>query len=219
MLTTRRGLVAAAFVFLAASAQAQQVVQNRGADPAVDYAALKQIGPWDDRNYALTAKDLALLADNEAELSEGIPAFYRVQLRRDYPGLLRNGPVQYPRSALPWFLIKHHGYQVDGSFYRTAQRADSGQWTVLIGAPVAEMDADGEVLSLEGEVRVTNPTGAAESTIEISPVDPNIVVAGSNGPGSGQKMHFSSDGGESWTQSANLPLGRNVLRSDGRLVL
>jgi len=207
MMITGRGLVAVAFVFLAASAQAQQVAQSRGADPAVDYAALKQIGPWDDRNYALTARDLALLSDNEAEQSEGIPAFFRVELRRNYPSLLRSGPVQYPRSALPWFLITHRGYQVDGKFFRGAQREPSGQWTVLTDTPVAEFDAQGNVRSLEGEVRVTNPTGAAESTIEISPVNPDIVVAGSNGPGSGQKMHFSGDGGDSWTQSANLPLG------------
>ena len=61
--------------------------------------------------------------------------------------------------------------------------------------------------ALEGEARVTNPQGAAESAISISPADPDIVIAGTNGPGAGQRMHFSTDGGETWTQSAALPLG------------
>ena len=59
---------------------------------------------------------------------------------------------------------------------------------------------------LSGESRVTSPTGAAESAIKISPADPDLVVAGTNGPLGGQRMHWSTDGGATWTQ-VNLPLG------------
>lgn len=33
------------------------------------------------------------------------------------------------------------------------------------------------------------------------------MIAGSNGPGTGQKMHYSTDGGETWSSSAALPGG------------
>ncbi len=203
---SKRWLIASLAV-LPFAAFAQQVDQLRGADQDVDYARLTEFGPWDDRNYALTAKDLALLSANEAEQSEGIPAFYRVILRKEYPSLLREGPVQYPRSALPWFLVKHNGFLVNGKFYRATQREANGRWHVLTDAPHAVLDDEGNVRTLNGEVRVTSPNGAAESTVEISPSNPDIVVAGSNGPGSGQKMHWSNDGGSSWNQSADLPLG------------
>ncbi|MEO0425219.1 MAG: hypothetical protein AAF184_22980, partial [Pseudomonadota bacterium] len=45
------------------------------------------------------------------------------------------------------------------------------------------------------------------SSIEVSPIDPDVLVAGSNGPGSGQRMHYSFDGGVTWNESAPLPLG------------
>ena len=60
-------------------------------------------------------------------------------------------------------------------------------------------------------------------TIKINPVDTNKVVAGSNGPGNGQKMHFSADGGDTWTETT-LPGGGTCCdptiawSSDGTLV-
>ncbi|MEL7451449.1 MAG: hypothetical protein AAFN78_19715, partial [Pseudomonadota bacterium] len=69
-----RGLCAAAALLFSATGFTQQIDATRGADASVDYAGLKFLGPWDDRNYALTSRDLALLADNERSLSEGIPA-------------------------------------------------------------------------------------------------------------------------------------------------
>ncbi len=56
-------------------------------------------------------------------------------------------------------------------------------------------------------MRVTTPNGAAESAIAISPADPDKVVAGTNGPGSGQKMWYSSNGGTSWSGPVSLPSG------------
>ena len=46
---------------------AQDIDSSRGADSTVDYESLPEIGPWDDRNYQLTAKDLEILAPNESE--------------------------------------------------------------------------------------------------------------------------------------------------------
>ncbi len=199
------------------------VDQARGVDQSVDYASLANIGPWDDRNYQLTADDIALLADNEHEQREGIPVFYRVQLRKQFPELRRTGIAQYPRSGLPRYLIEHGGFLIDGKVYQKAQR-EGKRWHVLTEAHVGEQEADGSIRMLETDVRVTSPTGAAEASIEISPTDPNQVVAGSNGPGSGQKMHYSVDGGQSWNPASSLPLGGTCCdptvawNSDGTLV-
>ncbi len=180
--------------------------QSRGVDARVDYASLAGIGPWDDRNYQLTQEDIALLTDNERELNEGIPAFYRVHLRRTFLDMPRTGELQYPRSGLPRFLNEYGGYLIDGKVYTQVEHhgnswlIDTSKGGVLEKAFIAQR-------ALEGDVRVTTPIGAAESSIEINPVNPMQVVAGSNGPGGGQRMHYSTDGGETWTQSAALPLG------------
>jgi hypothetical protein len=168
----------------AAAAHAQPVLQYKGLDSRVDYAALKSIGPWDDRNYQLTADDLELLAENEAELKAQIPAFFRVELRKGIPEMRRTGPVQYPRSALQIFEIMYGGYLVDGKIYQGATFED-GVYEVLTergGVPEKQFWVE---KFLDGEVRVTSPTGAAESAIKINPIDTDLVVAGSNGPGSG----------------------------------
>ncbi len=185
---------------------AQVVVQSQGADSRVDYSSLTRIGPWDDRNYQLTLEDLALLAPNEEELTEGIPAFYRVRLRREDPSMLREGKVQYPRSALPRYLVEYGGVLISGRIYTEWERI--GEHFVVDldpDAPTREMFE--YVRALEGEVRVTSPNGAAESAVAINPVNPDQVVAGSNGPGGGQKMHYSTDGGETWNAAGLLPLG------------
>ena len=83
---------------------ANPVDPARGVDASVDYAALVQIGPWDDRNYQLTAEDIALLSPDESSARDPVPAFFRVELRRSNPGLRKAGPAQYPRSALQRFL-------------------------------------------------------------------------------------------------------------------
>lgn len=185
--------------------QAQSFDRKRGADPAVDYAALARIAPWDDRNYALTSKDLALLADNEAELALKVPLFYRVELRRQLPNLLREGRVQYPHSAYPKFILKYGGFLVDGIHYRSLRRAPDGHWQVN---PASALPPAGKAAqALDGEARVTNPNGAAESAIAMHPTNPELVIAGSNGPNFGQDMHYSSDGGVTWTHAPNLPLG------------
>lgn len=188
-----------------AALPAQTIKQLRGVDSRVDYASLRRFGPWDDRNYQLTQEDLALLAPNEDELGELIPAFFRVAMRRANPDLPRTGRAQYPRSALQVFLLKHGGYLFEGKLYQQIERTDGHCRLILEdGVPQKVWEAE---KSLQGEVRVSHPSGASESAIKINPVNPDLVIAGSNRPGTGQIMHYSTDGGETWTQAAALPGG------------
>jgi len=104
-----------AWFFLCSAVMAQQasepvnIYQACGVDQRVDYMALTKFGPWDDRNYELTAEDLEHLAPDEDELRIPIPAFFRVELRKEMPDLRRTGPAQYPRSAVPLFERRHGG--------------------------------------------------------------------------------------------------------------
>ncbi|NJL28068.1 MAG: exo-alpha-sialidase [Thermoanaerobaculia bacterium] len=200
------GLVFAGLAVFLPPVSAQDVVQSRGVDPQVDYSALKQLGPWDDRNYQLTKEDLAQLAPNEAELSEAIPAFFRVEMRKAWPELLKTGPAQYPRSALQIFEQIYGGYLVGGKLYTGVERGPEGFTVIEKDGVEPEEFALSQQKFLSGEVRVTTPVGAAESAIKIHPIDTDKVIAGSNGPGSGQRMHYSTDGGATWTQTL-LPLG------------
>jgi PKD repeat protein len=177
---------------------------SRGVDPKVDYAALTAFGPWDDRNYALTKADLLLLPANEAEIREPIPAFYRVEVRRAHRQLTASGAdrgttfTHYPRSALNGFLAKYSGYLVNGTLYTRVEAQADGRFAIY---PTTAFDGDfsGALPNfLGGEKRITTPAGAAESAISVNPVNANLVIAGTNGPGSGQKMWYSSDGGTTW---------------------
>lgn len=209
------GLVLCTLALTAAHAQPQvqfvdadgtvAIDATLGADPSVDYGSLTLLGPWDDRNYDLTAEDLAYLAPNEAELSDPIPVFFRVGIRKANPDMRREGPAQYPRSALNVFRQSHGGYLINGRLYRGTTRVDS-RFVVNLDTGWDATPGGQEPDFVSGEVRITSPVGAAESAIKISPADTNRVVAGSNGPGGGQRMHWSADGGDSWSQ-VDLPQG------------
>jgi hypothetical protein len=187
-----------------ATGWAQRIVQSRGVDPRVDYAAFTRLGPWDDRNYLVTKEELALLAPNEHELKDPIPVFFRIELRKLDPGMLRTGPAQYPRSALQIFKMKYGGYLVDKHLYKEAVYR-GGRFEVVQREGITQEEF--ETKALTTDVRVTSPTGAAESAVKIHPTNVNKVVAGSNGPGPGQIMWYSTNGGSTWTQSAALPQG------------
>jgi len=175
---------------------AVQIVQSRGADTTVNYAALADMGPWDDRNYALTQRDLAFLSPNESEAIIAIPAFYRVEMRKANPNLPKSGPGQYPRSALQGFLAKYQGYEVNGTRHMAVNRTETGRYEILS----TRQSSDQSPNFLSGnEKRVTTPAGASESAVAINPANTNIVIAGTNGPGSGQKMWRSTDGGLTWS--------------------
>jgi subtilisin-like proprotein convertase family protein len=195
---------------LAAHAQAPAVPVDidpgKGVDPRVDYRGLVQLGPWDDRNYLLTREDLALLPPNEREQRDPIPAFFRVEMRRLNPGMPRTGEPQYPRSALQIFYLRYGGFLIDKLLYKRAV-VRNGEFVVLKDQRPTALEEWETTKALAGDVRVTSPTGGAESAVKIHPLDGNKVIGGANGPGSGQKMFFSTNGGTSWTASAALPLG------------
>lgn len=182
------------------TADAQPVDPERGVDPRVDYAALKTIGPWDDRNYDLTREDLAVLSAEEAEQRTPVPAFFRVELRKEYPDLRRTGPHQYPRSTLPRFRVRYGGLLIDGVLYRVTERTSDG-FEVDLSMPWKPQSRWLAERSLIGEVRL-GP--GAETAVAIHPVDTDLVIAGSNGAG-GQVMYYSTDGGASWTSAGALP--------------
>jgi subtilisin-like proprotein convertase family protein len=194
------------FAFSAARAADVEVAINPvlGTDARVDYARLLDYGPWDDRNYSLTQEDLALLAPNEAELYDPIPAFYRVELRRAFPQMKRSGSLQYPRSAFNVYEMRYGGYLHNGTMYRELRRIRGNRYVFSTHDAVRAIDFS--VRLLNGEARVTAPThGGAETAVAINPTNRDRVIAGSNGPGGGQKMWTSTNGGETWTQSGNLP--------------
>src|SRR5215213_2475164 len=189
------------------AATAQPVNQGKGVDPRVDYPGMANLGPWDDRNYKLTKEDLAALAPNENELKDPIPVFFRVELRKANPGMPRTGVPQYPRSALNVFKMKYGGYLVSGLLYHNVV-VRNGRFVVVQEKGFTEEDFRLQTAeALTSDVKVTSPTGAAESAVKIHPTDLNKVVAGSNGPGSGQIMWYSTNGGSTWTQAAALPQG------------
>ncbi|HKV06642.1 MAG TPA: Ig-like domain-containing protein [Thermoanaerobaculia bacterium] len=192
---------------LSAAAVAQPVDRGQGVDPRVDYPSFTEIGPWDDRNYRVTKEDLDQLAPNERELKDPIPVFFRIELRRANPGMLRAGPAQYPRSALQIFEQKYGGYLIKNRLYKKVTLKNGRFEVIQQNGMTQEEFEDLREKALSGDVRVTSPTGGAESAIKIHPTDLNKVVAGSNGPGSGQIMWYSTNGGSSWTQAAALPLG------------
>ncbi|MFN7960709.1 MAG: hypothetical protein U0002_05500 [Thermoanaerobaculia bacterium] len=191
-------------LLVAGAARAQVIDRALGVDPRVDYTQLSKLGPWDDRNYRLTKEDLALLSPNEAQQYDPIPAFFRVEMRKANPNLPRTGNAQYPRSALQIFELKYGGYLVSGQLYnRAIYRNGRFEVVKVHGEPEEEF----AIRALAGDVRVSSPTGGAETAVKINPLDANKVIAGSNGPGSGQIMHTSANGGSSWTQAGALPLG------------
>jgi Big-like domain-containing protein len=204
----RRTLLAAitlAAAALTTAAAAQPIDQARGVDPQVDYRSFTEIGPWDDRNYQVTRADLAFLAPNERELKDPIPVFFRIELRKSNPGMPRIGVPQYPRSALQIFEMKYGGYLVDGLLFRKVT-IRNGRFVVVRESGITP-EQFAQEKALTSDVRVTSPTGGAESAVKIHPTDVNKVVAGSNGPGSGQIMWYSTNGGSTWTQAAALPQG------------
>ena len=93
--------------------ESAEISQEKGADPKVDYRSLTKYGPWDDRNYSVTQKDLKLIPENDQYLSN-VPVFFKIQLRKEQPEL----GDHYPRSALQLFQIRHGGLVVNGILYK-----------------------------------------------------------------------------------------------------
>ena len=175
-----------AFFLATGFLSAQNIRQDLGLDGRVDYKSLTQFGPWDDRNYQLTLEDIAMLSDKETERSGRIPAFFRVEMRRMFPDWDWDGHFEYPRSASQYFKILYGGLLVDGVI--------EGDDRQSRGIPVP----------VNGELQLNQVLGANESTVEINPVFPDQVIAGSNNNG-GQEMYYSDDGGQTWTIQGVFP--------------
>ncbi|MGI9237761.1 MAG: proprotein convertase P-domain-containing protein [Woeseiaceae bacterium] len=150
------------------------------------YTELVKFGPWDDRNYQLTKADLNHLSPDEHQLQNQLPAFFRVELRKQWPHLRKSGPAQYPRAALQLFELRYGGLMQNGVIKN--DRRELAKKPVPVGR----------------EVQLNSLLGANEITVEINPKDPLQVIAGSNNAG-GQEMYFSTDGGTSWTIQGVLP--------------
>ncbi|WP_257385497.1 proprotein convertase P-domain-containing protein [Tahibacter caeni] len=175
--------------------------QARGADQSVDYASLRKFGPWDDRNYDLTAADIALLPANDRYL-HNVPAFFKVLKRKE--GIAEGRPLLfeiYPREIDKEFAFRFGGLLQNGVLNRRGLGIYSHpdpqnppkamQWAT---DPLPNAPVEGE-----GPMAGDNETG-----IEYNPANPNLVIAGSNGPG-GQIMNYSSDGGVTWSTAGALP--------------
>ncbi len=204
------GFLAAGILAAASGAWAQKpsppgytIDRAKGVDIRVDYTRLDRYGVWDDRNYQLAAEDLAYLEGDRGGAGEVIPAFFRVYLRKANPALKKRN-LPYPRCALQVFKQLHGGFLIGGKVYDKLERSANGRLRVVLEDGVPEAEAMAQRF-LAGDIRVTSPVGAAESAVAINPADRNRVIAGSNGPGGGQRMHYSSDGGVSWSAAEALP--------------
>ncbi len=196
-------LSALVLLLCASWCSAQTIDQSRGIDPSVDYTALAGYAPWDDRNYLLTSSDLQILAPNEAELISPVPVFFRVLYRQENPATPRTGEPQYPRALLNYFKMRFDGYLLDGQIFRQLEyRAGQGYEVQQVAGQTPVGMIEEAVRGLSANIQVNGPGTAAESAVVYKPSDSQIVIAGFNG--SGQDMYFSSDGGETWTESPAL---------------
>ncbi|MDX2429238.1 MAG: proprotein convertase P-domain-containing protein [Xanthomonadales bacterium] len=187
-------LAVAAFVVLiiSSSTQAQTIVQTKGLDQNLDYRGLTRFGPWDDRNYKVTRQDVDLLSGEEHLLTDPIPAFFRIELRKQFPNLRRSGLAQYPRAAVPLFYKRYGGLIWDNKLVGKASKENIGQGEVV------------ERIIVNNEIKLNDVLGADEVTVEINPADPSEVIAGANNNNS-QEMYYSTDGGVNWTIQGTLP--------------
>ena len=184
---TRKLLMACILMITCVSqAQTPDIDPANGVDATVDYPALANIGPWDDRNYQLTAQDLLVLSEFEADAKTNIPAFYRVLLRKRYPNLQKSGSAQYPRSAPERFHMEFGGLMINGTILKEGAEKSDGETFGMLTVPV------------NAEVKLNVISGAAEAAIAINPVHPDLVIAGANGGSGGQEMYYSSDAGRNW---------------------
>lgn len=178
------------------------IVQSKGVDQSVDYAELRRFGPWDDRNYALTKADLAMLpADDEYRF--GVPAFFKILKRKE---LIAEGfPLQehYPRELDKEFELRFGGLLQDGVLHRRGLGVYSHPDPVNPPqTPLYATDPIPHAVPISGENFMA--IGDEETSIKYNPVNPSKIIAGSNGS-SGQAQNYSLDGGATWLSGGYLP--------------
>ena len=186
-------LVAAVFSVFTAQAEIVEplYIENAlGVDKSLDYSLLQEMGPWDDRNYQLTKKDLNVLPFDDQNLAN-VPVFFKVQYRKEHP---ETGKY-YPRSLFQNFLGNYGGLLVDGIWYKeglgngTFPEDTYGQTTL-----------EQQLKTASNEVAIESGVLGDESSIECNPVNKNNCVAGTNTQ-NGQTMYYSSNAGATWTKS------------------
>ncbi|MCE7930800.1 MAG: exo-alpha-sialidase [Xanthomonadales bacterium PRO6] len=177
--------------------------QALGADPSLDYAKLLSFGPWDDRNYALTRADVAVLPANDRYLPT-VPAFFKILKRREMQA--QGFPLEsdvYPREIDKEFQYRFGGL-IQGGVHHLTER---GKYHYAANPPPQRFATD-PVARNRATILTEGPFDGTlsdnETTIEHHPTDGNIVIAGSNGSG-GQRMSYSTDGGITWGNSGALP--------------
>ena len=193
-----------ALLLQAALVQAQVIDNKRGIDSRVDYKSLQNLAPWDDRNYQLTLEDLDLLYEDEEKITNLVPLFFRVQFHKDFPNSKRNKFLPYPKSLYNHFINRYNGYLIDNKIYKKLKWDATYQHlhveTSSTGSSPGEIIRQ-QVKALSADKLVAN---GAESAIAVSPTNPNIVILGLNSGSGGQKMMYSSDGGNNWNASTDL---------------
>ena len=186
-------------VFTAFIAQAKitdpiQINNALGVDKSLDYSLLTEMGPWDDRNYQLTTKDLDVLPFDDQKLLN-VPVFFKVQYRKDHPETGRH----YPRSLYQNFLGNYGGLLVDGIWHKEGLGNGSFPDDTYGATTSAQQN---KVAS--NEVALETGVLGDESAIECNPTNKNNCVAGTNTQ-NGQTMYYSSDAGTTWTKSQTNP--------------
>lgn len=151
------------------------------------------MGPWDDRNYQLTKKDISILPVDDQKLAN-VPAFFKIQYRKEHP---ETGKY-YPRSLYQNFLGNYGGFLVDGVWYK------EGLGLADLEETYGKIPASVQAKTASNEVALENGISGDESAIECNPTNKNNCVAGSNSQ-NGQAMYYSSNGGQTWTKSQTNP--------------
>lgn len=194
----KKTLLAAALA-VSVSSQAKIVepisIDNRlGVDKSLDYVKLKELGPWDDRNYQLTKSDLMILPENDQYLAN-VPVFFKVLYRKQHP----ETGEHYPRSLYQNFNGNYGGLLVDGIWYK--KELGLGNVTDETYGKIPQSIVQ---KAAANEVALEAGVSGDESSIECNPVNKNNCVAGTNTQ-NGQTMYYSTDAGVTWTKSQTNP--------------
>lgn len=199
-------LAVSAIALPAFAADDEQIVidQSRGVDQALDYQSLVKLGPWDDRNYQLRKADVAIVPVNDRYYKD-VPAFFKVLKRKE---MIEQGfPLDdvYPREFNKEFQMRFGGLLQNGvlkrkglGIYTHPDPNNPPEPLFLATDPIPH------AVPVEGQGPFDSTLSDNETSIEYNPVNPNILIAGSNGSG-GQRQAFSTDGGVSWTATGALP--------------
>ena len=191
---------------LAQDAKPEDVVvdQARGVDPQVDYAGLKALGPWDDRNYQLTHEDLTVIPEND-RFVPGVPAFFKVQKRKEMAA--QGFPLyeHYPREFNKEFNYRFGGLLRNGVLLRKGLGRYTHPDPANPPPPLLyATDPLPKAAPIIGEGPFDGTNSDNETAIEYHPANPNIMILGSNGVG-GQRMVASTDGGSTFINAGVFP--------------